>query len=185
MRICGGQFRGRVLATPPGKNTRPTAARTRESIFNILDHHDWCTLADARVIDLFAGSGALGFETLSRGAAFCLFVETNATARGVLRDNIESLGLFGATRIHRRDATDLGKKPAPLGAPFDLVFLDPPYHQGLGEKALAELIDGGWLAENTLAVFECAANEDPQTPGWDVLDNRTYGAARVLFLRKS
>ncbi|PHS24599.1 MAG: 16S rRNA (guanine(966)-N(2))-methyltransferase RsmD [Robiginitomaculum sp.] len=184
MRISGGQYRGRVLATPPGKNTRPTAGRTRESIFNILDHNDWCTLSAARVIDLFAGSGALGFDALSRGAEFCLFVETDANARGIIRDNIESLGLFGATRIHRRDATDLGKKPAPLGEPFDLVFLDPPYHKDLGEKALAELINGGWLAENTLAIFECAADEDPQTPGWETLDQRTYGAAKVLFLRQ-
>ncbi|PHS28946.1 MAG: 16S rRNA (guanine(966)-N(2))-methyltransferase RsmD [Robiginitomaculum sp.] len=185
MRISGGEYRGRVLATPPGKNTRPTAGRTRESVFNILDHNDWCTLSGARVIDLFAGSGALGFDALSRGAQFCLFVETDAAARGTIRDNIESLGLFGQTRIHRRDATDLGKKPAPLGEPFDLVFLDPPYHKGLGEKALAELIKGGWLAENTLAVCECAADEEPQTPGWETLDERTYGAARVLFLRKT
>ena len=185
MRISGGEYRGRVLATPGGKNTRPTAGRTRESIFNILDHNDWCTLSGARVIDLFAGSGALGFDALSRGAEFCLFVETNAAARGIIRDNIDTLCLFGQTRIHRRDATDLGKKPAPLGGAFDLVFLDPPYHLGLGEKALAELINGDWLAKDTLAVFECAADEDPQTPGWEVLDNRTYGAARVLFLRKN
>ena len=184
MRISGGEYRGRVLATLSGKNTRPTAGRTRESIFNILDHNDWCTLSGARVIDLFAGSGALGFDALSRGADFCLFVETNAAARGIIRDNIESLGLFGQTRIHRRDATDLGKKPAPLGEPFDLVFLDPPYHKGLGEKALAELVRGNWLAQNTLAVFECAADETPQTPGWAVLDTRTYGAAKVLFLRQ-
>ncbi len=184
MRISGGEYRGRVLTSPPGRTTRPTAQRTREAIFNILEHNDWCSLDGARVIDLFAGSGALGFEALSRGAEFCLFVENHAPARGVIRDNIESLNLFGATRIHRRDATDLGKKPAPLGAPFNLVFLDPPYGKGLGETALAELVRGGWLGENALAVFECAADENPQTPDWNILDERIYGAARILFLRK-
>ncbi len=185
MRISGGEYRGRTLGTLAGQNTRPTGARTREAVFNILAHNDWCTLPGARVIDLFAGSGALGFEALSRGAEFCLFVENNAAARGVIRDNIEALGLFGQTRIHRRDATDLGTKPAPLGGPFDLVFLDPPYHKGLGEKALMELTKGGWLGHEALVVLECAADEDPQTPGWDVLDMRTYGAAKVLFLRQT
>lgn len=184
MRISGGEFRGRTLGTPAGPTTRPTAQRTREAMFNILAHHDWCTLSGARVIDLFAGSGALGFEALSRGAEFCLFVETAAPARGVIRDNIEALGLFGQTRIHRRDATDLGLKPAPLGDPFNLVFLDPPYHKGLGQKALAELVAGQWLTGNALAVFECAADESPQISGWDILDTRDYGAAKVLFLKK-
>jgi 16S rRNA (guanine966-N2)-methyltransferase len=127
----------------------------------------------------------LGFEALSRGAAFCLFVENHAGARGIIRDNIESLNLFGQTRIHRRDATDLGKIPAPLGDAFNLVFLDPPYHQSLGEKALAELDKGGWLSPDAIAVFECATDETPQTPGWENMDARTYGAARVLFLRKA
>jgi 16S rRNA (guanine966-N2)-methyltransferase len=133
---------------------------------------------------LFAGSGALGLEAMSRGASFALFVETDASARGAIRDNIEALGLFGATRIHRRDATDLGLKPAGLGAPFDIVFLDPPYKKGLGEKALTRLYENGWIGEDALIVFECAADETPLTPSYEALDERTYGAAKVLFLRR-
>ena len=120
---------------------------------------------------------------MSRGAAFALFVETDAAARGAIRDNIEALGLFGNTRIHRRDATDLGLKPAGLGEPFDLVFLDPPYHKDLGERALAQLSQGGWINADALIAFECAADETPETSAFEVLDTRTYGAAKVLFLR--
>ncbi|MEZ6023535.1 MAG: RsmD family RNA methyltransferase [Hyphomonadaceae bacterium] len=122
---------------------------------------------------------------MSRGAAFALFVETEAAARGAIRDNIEALGLFGTTRIHRRDATDLGVKPAGLGDPFDLVFLDPPYGKGLGEAALAKLKQGGWIMPDTLVVFECGEAEAPQTPGYALLDTRDYGAAKVLFLQAS
>ncbi|GAN00058.1 16S rRNA (guanine(966)-N(2))-methyltransferase [alpha proteobacterium U9-1i] len=184
MRIVGGQHKGRSLVAPQGRDTRPTADRARESIFNVLAHADWSPGLDGRrVLDLFAGSGALGFEALSRGAAFALFVETDAAARGAIRDNIEALGLFGATRIHRRDATDLGAKPAGLSDPFDLIFLDPPYHKGLGERALAKLGEGGWITSDAIAVFECAADEAPAAPGFETLDERTYGAAKVLFLR--
>lgn len=135
------------------------------------------------MLDLFAGSGALGFEAISRGAAFALFVETDAPARGAIRDNVEAFGLFGVTRIHRRDATDLGVKPAGLGDPFDLVFLDPPYRKGLGEQALAKLRAGGWITDDALIVFECAADETPTHDDFETLDERTYGAAKVLFLR--
>jgi 16S rRNA (guanine966-N2)-methyltransferase len=184
MRIVGGQFKGRAIAAPPGRDTRPTGDRAREAVFNILAHADWSPgLEGRRVLDLFAGSGALGLEAMSRGAAFALFVETDAAARGTIRDNIEALGLFGTTRIHRRDATDLGVKPAGVGAPFDLVFLDPPYSKGLGEAALARLGPGGWIAPGALAVFECGADEAPQTPAFETLDTRAYGAAKVLFLR--
>jgi 16S rRNA (guanine966-N2)-methyltransferase len=190
MRIVAGAYRGRSLVSPEGEGTRPTADRARQAVFNVLEHAPWTEgLADLRVIDLFAGSGALGLEALSRGAAFCLFVETDAAARGAIRDNVEALGkgeLFGRTRIHRRDATDLGPKPAGDGDPFDLAFLDPPYGQGLGERSLAQLAQGGWLAEGALAVLERGAAEpDPQTPGFERLDARTYGAARVYFLRYS
>src|SRR5689334_21694217 len=158
MRIVGGKFKGRPIAAPEGRGTRPTSDRAREAVFNVLAHAAWSTgLEERRVLDLFAGSGALGFEALSRGAAIALFVETDAAARGALRDNIEALGLFGVTRIHRRDATDLGAKPAGLGQPFDLVFLDPPYHAGLGEAALARLSAGGWITRDAIAVLECAA----------------------------
>lgn len=184
MRIVGGKFRGRSIVAPAGCDTRPTSDRAREAVFNVLTHAEWSpALEGRRVLDLFAGSGALGLEAISRGAAFALFVETDAAARGALRDNIEALGLFGVTRIHRRDATDLGVKPAGLGEPFDLVFLDPPYHRGLGESALARLKPGGWITDDALIVFECAADEEPATPGFEMLDTREYGAAKILLLR--
>ncbi|MBL8536128.1 MAG: 16S rRNA (guanine(966)-N(2))-methyltransferase RsmD [Hyphomonadaceae bacterium] len=184
MRIVGGQFRGRALSAPAGRDTRPTTDRTREAVFNILEHAPWSPgLEGRRALDLFAGSGALGLEAVSRGAAFALFVETDATARGAIRDNIEALALFGTTRIHRRDATDLGVKPAGLGEPFDLIFLDPPYHKGLGERALAHLREGGWITVDALIVFECAADENPSLADFESLDERTYGVAKVLFLK--
>jgi 16S rRNA (guanine966-N2)-methyltransferase len=189
MRIVGGAYRGRGLIAPPGAATRPTSDRARESIFNVLEHAPWSSgLQGARVIDLFAGSGALGLEALSRGAAFCLFVETDPAARGAIRENAEALGakgeLFGRTRIHRRDATDLGPRPGADGPPFDIAFLDPPYGKGLGERALAELAAGGWLAEGAVVVFERGeAEPSAQIPGYETLDERRYGAARVLFAR--
>src|ERR1700742_1410026 len=142
MRIVSGRFRGKAITTPPGLNTRPTGDRARQAVFNILEHAAWSDgVRGQRVIDLFAGSGALGFEALSRGAAFCLFVETDEGARGAIRDNVEALGSFGETRVHRRDATDLGARPASTGGAFDLAFLDPPYRIGLGERALAGLAE--------------------------------------------
>lgn len=186
MRIVGGQFKGRAISAPPGRETRPTADRARESIFNVLTHADWSPgLEGRRVLDLFAGSGALGLEALSRGAAFALFVETDAAARGAIRDNIEALALFGTTRIHRRDATDLGVKPAGLGGSFDLIFLDPPYHRGLGERTLNRLGEGGWISDDAVIVLECASDETPALQGYSVLDERNYGAAKVLFLRRA
>ena len=191
MRIVAGLYRGRALTAPPGLGTRPTSDRAREAVFNRLAHAPWSPGLDgARVIDLFAGSGALGLEALSRGAAFCLFVETDAAARGAIRDNLDALapdgGLNGKSRIHRRDATDLGPRPAGDGAPYDLAFLDPPYSQGLGEKALAELAKGGWLAEDAICVFERGADEpEPEAPSFEALDARRYGAARVHVLRYS
>jgi len=189
MRIVGGSYRGRVLVAPAGEATRPTADRTREAVFNVLEHAAWAPgLRDLRVVDLFAGSGALGLEALSRGAGFCLFVETDAAARGAIRDNVETLGgrgeLFGRTRIHRRDATDLGQRPGSDGPAFDLAFLDPPYARGLGEKALAGLAAGGWLAAGAVVVFERGADEpDPVAAGFEVLDARRYGAAKVVFMK--
>ncbi|MFI4964459.1 MAG: 16S rRNA (guanine(966)-N(2))-methyltransferase RsmD [Caulobacterales bacterium] len=185
MRIVSGSYRGRALAAPQGEATRPTSDRARQAIFNILEHAAWSGgVRDARVIDLFAGSGALGFEALSRGAAFCLFVETDAAARGAIRENVEAMGLFGATRVHRRDATDLGARPGGDGPAFDLAFLDPPYAQGLGETALEKLAAGGWLAPGAIAVFERGAAEPHvSVAGFEPLDVRDYGAARVLFLR--
>ena len=187
MRIVGGQFRGRALAAPEGKATRPTSDRAREALFNILAHAAWAPELDgARVIDLFAGSGALGFEAVSRGGAFCLFVETDDGARGAIRENAEALGLFGRTRVHRRSAIDLGVRPGSAGEAFDIAFLDPPYGQGLGEQALVRLAEGDWLAPGALVVFERGSDEpDIDTPGYERLDDRAWGAARVLFLKKS
>jgi len=184
MRIIGGEYKGRAISAPGGRDTRPTGDRAREGVFNILAHAEWSPGVEGRrVLDLFAGSGALGLEAMSRGASFALFVETDAGARGVIRDNIEALGLYGTTRIHRRDATDLGQKPAGLGEMFDLVFLDPPYAKGLGPRALAALRAGAWIGPEALIVFECGAEEKLETPGFTRLDSRDYGAAKVLFLR--
>jgi 16S rRNA (guanine966-N2)-methyltransferase len=184
MRIIGGRFRGRTLVAPAGRGTRPTSSRAREAIFNVLMHADFSPgLEGRRALDLFAGAGAMGLEALSRGAAFALFVDIDADARGAIRANVEALGLFGAARIHRRDATDLGRKPAGVGAPFDLVFLDPPYKSGLGERALERLKEGAWLAPDALIVLECAAEEAPDHAGFARLDQRVYGAAKALFLR--
>ena len=185
LRIVSGTYRGKPLVAPAGQGTRPTSDRARQAIFNILEHAPWAPpLRGARVLDVFAGSGALGLEAISRGADFCLFVETDADARGAIRGNVEALGLFGVTRIHRRDATDLGQKPAADGEPFDIAFLDPPYARGLGEKALSELADGGWLAPDALVVFERGREEpDPVVDAFEAVDARGYGAARVHFLR--
>lgn len=186
MRIVSGEFRGKALIAPKGEATRPTSDRARQAIFNILEHAPWSAgVRERRVIDLFAGSGALGFEALSRGASFCLFVETDEAARGAIRDNVEALGgLFGKTRVHRRSATDLGAKPGADGPAFDLAFLDPPYAKGLGEQALEKLAAGGWLAPGAVVVFERGVTEPPPLiPGYEMLDARDYGAARVHFLR--
>ncbi|WP_291842994.1 16S rRNA (guanine(966)-N(2))-methyltransferase RsmD [Maricaulis sp.] len=185
MRIVGGQYRNRALVAPKGKSTRPTSDRARENMFNVIEHADWCPpIKGARVADIYAGSGALGLEALSRGAAFCLFIEFAAEARGAIRDNVDALQLFGITRIHRRDATALGEKPSNLGAPFTLVFLDPPYGFGLGTKTLEKLIEGHWVSEDAVAVLEVGVEETPETPGWTCQVEKTYGAAKVLFLTR-
>ena len=186
MRIVSGDFRGKALITPQGDHTRPTSDRARQAIFNILEHAPWSEgVRDRRVIDLFAGSGALGFEALSRGAAFCLFVETDEAARGAIRENVDAFSLFGATRVHRRSAVDLGVRPGADGPPFDLAFLDPPYGKGLGEEALTRLVEGGWLSDDAVVVFERGASEPPLVAeGFEALDARDYGAAKVWFLRR-
>lgn len=184
MRIVAGQFKGRPIQAPKTDATRPTSDRARESLFNILAHADWApSLEEARVIDLFAGSGALGLEALSRGASFCLFVDTAHAARGAIRSNVGALGLFGVTRIHRRSAATLGEKPAGLGARFDLAFLDPPYHKGLVAPCLETLRTDGWLSENALVIVETATDEDLEMAGWDVVSDRTIGAAKIWFLK--
>lgn len=185
MRIIAGEFKGRSISAPGGQTTRPTTDRTREALFNVLAHAAWAPdLTGLRVIDAFAGSGALGIEAISRGAEFCLFVETDSAARGTIRSNIEKFGLFGKTRIHRRSATDLGVKPASVGSPFDVVFLDPPYGYSLTPKALQALVEGQWLKPGALAVAETGADEAlPSMAQWEALDTREYGPALVTFLR--
>lgn len=187
MRITGGKFGGRALAGPKDARVRPTADKVRQAIFNILAHNDFGTgfaLQGARVADLFAGTGALGIEALSRGAAFCLFVEKEAESRALIRTNVEALGLTGASKIWRRDATQLGDMSPGAGGPFDLVFLDPPYRRNLIAPALTSLAGGGWLAQRALIVAECADDEDPGLPApFAPLDSRSYGDTRIIFLK--
>lgn len=181
MRIVGGTYRGRTLVVPEGTNVRPTTDRVREALFNILEHGS-ISLEGARVLDMFSGSGALGLEALSRGAQAVLFVEEDADARGAIRTNIETLGATGATRVFRRDATNLGAIPKNQTDLYNLVFLDPPYNKGLGPKALASARDGGWLAPGATIVFECGADENPDVSGFTLEDSRRYGDTKVLFL---
>lgn len=181
MRIIGGRLRGRALAAPADEATRPTSDRVRESAFNILAHGiEGAKLEGARVLDLFAGTGALGIEAVSRGATFCLFVEEHAEARGTIRENVEALGLTGITKIFRRDATDLG--PAGKYSSFDLAFLDPPYGQGLGEKALTSAADNGWLADGAIVILEERKDAAITLPPRFVeLDRRTWGDTQMMF----
>lgn len=185
MRVVGGTLRGRPLATPEHTGLRPTSDRVREAVFNILAHGiDGFDIEGARVIDLFAGTGALGIEALSRGARYCLLVEEDAQARALIRRNVEAFGLTGVTRIWRRDATDLG--PAGNMQPFGLALLDPPYGQGLGERALASLVAGGWLAPGAIAVLEERAGGAIAPPaGVTGIDRRTWGDTEVCFFRLS
>lgn len=188
MRVTAGTFRGRNLAAPRDLRVRPTSDRARQAIFNILQHSDFgmdFSLEKIAVADLFAGTGALGIEALSRGARFCLFVDDDADSRALQRENVETLGLTGVTKIWRRDATDLGPLGAGAGGPFSLVFLDPPYHKNLIPPALKSLKDGGWLAENALLVAETSAKEVIETPGFNILDERDYGETRVRILASS
>jgi 16S rRNA (guanine966-N2)-methyltransferase len=182
MRIVGGRLRGRPLAGPRYDAIRPTGDRLRESLFNILAHAYGLPRADTRVLDLFAGTGALGLEAISRGAANALFVEAGVEGRGLIRTNIETLGLTGVTRILRRDATDLGR--AGTIAPFDLVFCDPPYGKGLGEAALVGASAGGWLTPGATCVLEERADAkiDPGAD-FEVLDRREAGDSQLVILR--
>lgn len=191
MRIVAGEQRGRSLKSPPGLNTRPTADRTRQALFNILEHAAWSPgLAEARILDLFAGSGALGLEALSRGAASCLFLDNDPAAIATINLNASVLGVAGRCRIERRDAARLPPAPAADagvdgGGDFAFAFLDPPYAKGLVGPALAGLLDGGWLADGAVVVVERGAAEPPlAAPGFEALDERAWGAATVSFLRR-
>jgi 16S rRNA (guanine966-N2)-methyltransferase len=182
MRVVGGRLKGRNLAAPSSREIRPTADRLRESVFNILMHAYDDPIEDARVLDLFAGTGALGIEAVSRGARFALFVDNGAEARALLRNNVEALGLGGVTKVYRRDATNLG--PAHPVEPFSLAFLDPPYGKGLADKALASLRDGGWLTPGALVVVEEAKAAALVAPdGFEELERRAYDDTEFVFLK--
>jgi len=182
MRVVGGRLRSRPLAAPKSQAVRPTADRLREALFNILIHSYDDPVTGARVLDLFAGTGALGVEAISRGAAFTLFVDDGAEARALLRNNVETLGLGGVTRIFRRDATKLG--PAHPLEPFSLVFLDPPYGKGLAEHALVSAREGGWLTPDALIVVEEAAEAGFIAPvGFSEIERRQYDDTEFVFLR--
>jgi 16S rRNA (guanine966-N2)-methyltransferase len=184
MRVVGGELKGRNIVAPASRDIRPTADRLRESVFNILVHAYADPFQDARVLDLFAGTGALGIEAISRGAVFTLFVDNGAEARALLRNNVEALGLGGVTKIFRRDATNLG--PAHPLPPFSLAFLDPPYGKGLADAALVSLRDGGWLVPGALLVVEEAKAATFSAPeGFEELERRAYDDTEFVFLRRA
>jgi 16S rRNA (guanine966-N2)-methyltransferase len=182
VRITGGQFRGRALTEPADNCVRPTSDKVRQAIFNILEHHAFedFALVGAKVVDLFAGTGALGIEALSRGATYALFIDDSADSRALIRRNVEALNLTGVTKIWRRDAADLGPLGAGAGGPFDLAFLDAPYRKNLTQKALFGLAAGGWLAPRALVIAEMAEDETIEAPpAFMLLDSRSYGATRL------
>ncbi len=183
MRIVGGRFKGRTLNSPDGRDTRPTTDRVREAIFNRLEHGvPGFSFDGTRVLDLFAGTGALGLEALSRGAKHAHFIDNSDVARGTVRHNADSLGVIGQCKVWRRDAAGLGAC-SPM-SPYGLVFLDPPYGKGLAERALASLVTGSWLAENAIVVVEEAAKVEVAIPDeLTVLGDHRYGDTRVLTLQ--
>ena len=179
-------MKGRRIAAPSGRDTRPTSDQARESIFNILAHADWAPdLEGARVIDIFAGSGALGLEALSRGADFCLFVETEPKARAAIRENVDTMGLGGVTRVHRRDATRLRVEPGNMRGPFTHVFLDPPYNKKLANPVLRKLQSQNLISDDAVIVYEMGKDEEPNLNRFTVHDTRFWGAAKVVFMRYS
>ncbi|MDI4658695.1 16S rRNA (guanine(966)-N(2))-methyltransferase RsmD [Xanthobacter autotrophicus] len=183
MRIVGGNLKGRALKGPSSSATRPTSDRLRESLFNVLVHAYGDPCDGARVLDLFAGTGALGIEALSRGARFALFVEEAAEARGLIRDNVEALGLTGVTKVFRRDATRLGDMGP--GEPYGLVFCDPPYGKGLAERALASAAAGGWLAPDALVVVEERTGLFTGPDGFREIERRAYDESELIVLERA
>ena len=184
MRIIGGRYKGTRLAAPGAQgggkaHLRPTSDRVRESLFNLLAHGDYPEIEGARVLDLFAGTGALGFEALSRGASRVVFIDDGPAARGLIRQNIDALGVIGQTKLWRRDATRLG--PC-RGEPFDLIFADPPYGKGIGIAALNSARAGGWIAPGALVVLEEGGSAEVTYPeGLELHDDRIYGETRLLI----
>lgn len=187
MRIVGGELRGRRLLSPEDDRVRPTSDRTREALFNVLAHGDFGAfdLRGARVLDLFAGTGALGLEALSRGASHALFVDESAASRGLIRENAETLGVTGRIKLYRRDATKLGPREGSAGPAFNLIFADPPYKKGLGEKALLSALEGDWIAPDAVIVLEEDASADISIPdGLVEIDRRSYGITQIVILQQ-
>lgn len=181
MRIVGGTHKGRPLSAPSGRDTRPTSDRAREAMFNVLAHGvGGPGLSGAHVADLFAGTGALGLEALSRGAAHCTFVESQRGAARTLKANIAALGETARSDVLQIKAAAL---PSPPHGPVDYAFLDAPYDQGLSEPALAALATRGWLNDGAVVLVEVAARE-PLTPPqeYEIVKEKAYGAARAVFL---
>ena len=178
MRIIAGSLKGRTLLAPKTTDIRPTSDRLRETLFNVLSHRYKDNIENAAVLDLFAGSGSLAFEALSRGAQFACLVDNGIEARGLLRANVEALGLGGTTRILKRDACKLGNV-SPF-EPFSLIFMDPPYGKGLCEHALQSGHEGGWFASNALCVLEDCAGTEIILPNWfELIDKREAGEGQV------
>ena len=183
MRIVGGDCKGRKLSAPSGRDTRPTSDRTRESLFNILHHGIGFQIEDASVMDLFAGSGALGLEALSRGAAACIFIDRAQSAKKCIEENLIALALTDRGGVLKLNAAHLPPRSADV-APAHLAFLDPPYGQGLAPTTLTSLLQGEWLAEKALIVVETGGTEDFRAPAPYILaDQRTYGPAQISFLQ--
>lgn len=184
MRIVGGTLRGRRLATPDSARVRPTGERVREALFNILSHGIvGFEIAGTRVLDLFAGTGALGLEALSRGAEFCVFVDDHVDSRAVVRRNLEAFDCMGRAKLFRRDATRLGD--AGRHGSFDLIFADPPYGNRLGEKAIMSAADGGWINDGAVIVLEESIDAEVEfADGFGLIDERRYGDTRIAILQK-
>lgn len=186
MRITAGRLGGRALVSPDDERIRPTSDKVRQAIFNVLAHRDFnvgFTLDGAHIIDLFAGTGALGIEALSRGASYALFVDDSAESRALIRTNVEALALTGVTKIWRRDATNLGPMAAGAGGPFNLAFLDPPYRENLAPRALRNLRERKWLAPNAIVVVETSKDEQVSSADeYTLLDERLYADTRVVIL---
>lgn len=181
MRIVAGKFRGKQLETPKSDEIRPTADRVREAVFSIIGSRLGPNLNGIHVLDLFAGTGALGLEALSRGAEHCVFVDTGIEARGLIRGHIQEFGVAGQVKLLRRDATDLG--PVERIRPANLVFADPPYGKGLGEKAIASALAGGWIAPGALIVLEEQKGAEIAAPqGTEIVNQRDYGDTTITLL---